>query len=276
MKTRVRLGIALLLAVPIVSSQPAEAFTTVLYLSVDVSGSISNTGFTTQRDGWAAAIDNLATTGNYFSPTNQVYVALDYWATNTGNLDIPFTLLNSPSTAQTFANTIRNTTRPSFASLGGQLTGTNTAFNSANSRINNFITNNPGVTVDKSVIDISTDGYDNVTCSGSALCSTLQNTTASIVASGKEINAIVVDDPAGTGTQYTLAELTDYANNNFNPTLVFAAELNTTEAFENEARAKLRSELVPSPVPAAALLPLFSISGYVRRTRKRLAALRAN
>lgn len=276
MKIRAWLFAALLLG-PVLVSQPAKALVTVLYLSVDVSGSISDVEFNTQRSGWADAIRALANNGNYFSPTNQVYAAFDYFRRTAGDIDVGganagFRLLDSATAGNAFADDIESASRPLV--LEGTGTGIVNAFSAANSNINTFLSANPSLDPDSIVIDISFDGRDSVACPGSPApetCLALQQLTQSIVDSGRTINALTVSD--GQPGFLTNEELRAYANENMNPTFVFSADISDSTAFTDAAFTKLSTELAPAPLPAAALLPLLGIGRYVRRTRKRIAEL---
>lgn len=122
-----------------------------LVLALDVSGSVSSTEWTLQRDGYVAAFRD-PTLQNLIVGKGGIAVTLVQWSGASQRAQtIAWTLVNSPSTANTFANLVASMTRP-FSGL--------TAIGSAiNYSVPLF--NNNGFEGGRLVIDISGDGTVN-------------------------------------------------------------------------------------------------------------------
>ena len=210
-----------------------------LSLVIDVSGSISTSEFTLQKQGYANAFLNATIQSNILSTTNgqlgkiaaNVIFFSDAVATRIG-----WTLLDSVADINNFAATINGLTRtPPTAS------STDIRDGMAVSR--GSFTN--GFEGTRLVMDVSGDGTQNVGCFSAANCAALvQNQRNLSAAAGIQVNGLAI------GGQF----ITDYYNANVrtgNGFVVSAADFNT---FGSAVLDKLGKETAPIPEPGTVLL----------------------
>jgi hypothetical protein len=129
-----------------------------LVLAIDVSGSISDTEFASQREGYVQAFQSLAVknaiTGG---PLGRIAATVVYWSGASDQLQVvPWSLIDSAASADAFAAAIAATSR-SFSdatSISEAIT-----FSAALFGANDF--------TGRQVIDVSSDGKNNETPGGS-------------------------------------------------------------------------------------------------------------
>jgi hypothetical protein len=256
---------------------PAKAINaSVLYLAIDNSGSISNPEYNLQVQGWIDAIQALQDDPGYLNAVNPAYVGVSWWGSNDEIFEIPFQRLSDDASIDAFQDTLQTylTGPPPPGRPGGTedgLTNITAAIAAGRDRIANDLNLIDGDVIVRKTIDISFDGFQNTNgCSSNdAVCAPLQAQRDLALADGIVINALSV--PLG-GTPND-AQLIAYAEANF-ITLTGAPIAGqgfegggSAATFEAAAITKLRSELVPSPAPAAGLFTLLPL--YTLRKRYR-------
>jgi hypothetical protein len=250
----------------------AQALTVdkMLFLSTDVSGSISSTDYNTQRMGWSNAFLNPSIKSYIAASPNGIAVALGQWATDafaptsTSPYDLPqaiaWTHLTNAASVDSFA--------AQLATMARQGTGGNTCvscgINAAVASIQNAISTGLFDAPTK-IIDISSDGIDNVT--NVAAVQTARNNAAS---QGIHINALAIEGLAGTN-------VTDYYSNNVitpHPD-AFVKTVTGIGEFEAAATIKLQREVIgaPGPLPVFGAMAAF---GWAGRLRKRVSLAKRN
>jgi hypothetical protein len=249
---------------------PAKAINaSVLYLSIDNSGSIENNEYDLQVQGWIDAFDVLQADPGYLNVVNPAYVGVSWWGSNDNFFEIPFQRLSDDATIDAFqAELASYLTTGSVGRPGGSGGQGNTdiedALEAGIERIND-LTPIDGDVIVRRTIDISFDGFQNTDgCSGNNICPEVQTQRDLAEDAGITINALATPlDPPPTEDQ-----LVSYAQlNMITPGgQAFAAGL-TPDKFTEAALTKLRFELVPSPAPAAGLLTLLPLYNLRKRYR---------
>ena len=252
-------------------SAQAKMVDKMLFLSTDVSGSISSTDYSTQRLGWSNAFLKPSIKSYIAASPNGIAVAVGQWATaafaptSTSPYDLPqaiaWTHLTNAASVNSFA--------AQLATMARQGTGTgNTCvscgLNAAVASIQNAISTGLFDAPTK-IIDISSDGIDNVT--NVAAVQTARNNAAS---QGIHINALAIEGLAGTN-------VTDYYNNNVitpKPD-AFVKTVTGIGEFEAAATIKLEREVIgaPGPLPVFGAMAAF---GWAGRLRKRVSLAKRN
>ena len=217
------------------SSISAQTVDLELLLGVDVSGSVDNTEFSLQRQGYIDALNDTDIVNAIVNSPNGVAVALTYWASTDNFLEIPWTLLQNTNDISNFANTIANSSRPNNEGSGTSV------FAPINSSINgfsgdggaSFLTNT--FNSNRLVLDISGDGGSNSLLT--------QDARDQAVAQNIIINGLAIENFSNNTI------ITDFYNNNvIGGDGAFVETANGFEDFSNAIIRKLEAE-IPDPDP---------------------------
>jgi hypothetical protein len=240
----------------------AQALTVdkMLFLSTDVSGSINTSEYNTQRLGWSNAFLLPTIKSSIAASPNGIAVAVGQWDTIARTpLAIDWTLLTDNASVNSFAAQLAT-----MARQGSGSTCVSCGINAAVASIQNAISTGLFDAPTK-IIDISSDGIDNVT--NVAAVQTARNNAAS---QGIHINALAIEGLAGTN-------VTDYYNNNVitpQPD-AFVKTVTGIGEFEAAATIKLQREVIgaPGPLPVFGAMAAF---GWAGRLRKRVSLAKLN
>jgi len=252
LSSRISMIFSLLLLTP----HPGMAASNVgekLFLSLDTSGSIDNTEYSLQTNGWANAFNSASIRSTIMATPGGIAVSAGQWSdfagANTSPYGIPWTLLDNQTTIDGFVTSLRNLSRE-FSGGTGVAAGVNAGVNA--------LLDNSLYSSGKLVLDISSDGTEN---SGGNVAAAKANAIANSVT----INALAIEGDFG------VSGVTDWYNAN----VVTHPDgfVQTTTGFSDYQRAaetKLLREFtnnVPAPLPifgtAVALIES-------RRLRKRI------
>ncbi|YAF94338.1 MAG: DUF1194 domain-containing protein [Nodularia sp. CChRGM 3473] len=230
-----------------------------LSLLVDVSGSVDNTEFALQRDGYVNTFSNPNLFNNFISQGSigQIAVNLVYWSgSNQQQESVGWTLIDSVAAAQNFANAIAAAPRP-FSGL--------TAIGSAiDFAVPGFFTNDFDGT--RLVIDVSGDGATN---SGS---NTAAARDAALAAGIDAINGVVIGNEGGLANFYQNNVI---GGTNATGVPAFLRTAATFEEFGAVVQEKISSEILPPtsvPEPASLIgllgLGAFGVTSKLKRKQK--------
>ncbi|MFV0385486.1 DUF1194 domain-containing protein [Paracoccus sp. (in: a-proteobacteria)] len=239
------------------TASAATVVDTELSLLIDVSGSVNTTEFNLQRQGYVdafrdTAIQNLITDTDGGTRLGNIAVNVVYWASSAVEV-LPWTLINSAATANSFADTLNGlTSRAGTGNSTAPGTAINYALNSLNA--NDFDGN-------RVVIDVSGDGSENTGANTAAA------RDAAIAGGVDRINGIAILDG------YPSLE-TWYNDNIKGGTNGFVLTANDFNDFGNAIRKKLGYEIANStpaiPLPAAIWLLGGAVGGLgLMRRRSR-------
>lgn len=224
-----------------------------LALLVDISGSVNNTEFILQRDGYVNAFNSAAVQNAIAQIPGGIAVTYIYWSGASQQQQmVGWTHITNATQASAFATAIANAPRP-FSGL--------TAPGSAINFTVPLFSNN-GFEGERLVIDVSGDGREN---SGA---NTAAARDAALLAGITTINGlpILTDDP-------NLDQW--YMNNIQGGVGSFVLAANGFQDFQAAIEEKLRREIV-NVVPEPATMAVFGlgalvVGGLYRRNRKTLA-----
>jgi hypothetical protein len=260
------LALALVLGFGSLQAQPVVDL--VLYLSVDVSGSILDADYELQRTGYVNA---FASTGvkDYFDGTGYTMaVAYSEWSTVAGSSNnfTDFYIVDSPEDSQAFSDVLSGLSRQQ-----DNLTGIARAINFASSTITAAKGTKFQLAEDaRVVLDISSDGKENVNYN-----STVRNARDNALAADvTTINGLVIGGTAGYPT-YSEAQLVTYFTNNvIGGPNAFVLGADGFEDFGRAIQDKLVREINPEiPEPTTVgLMGVLGIAGFVYYNRRRQKA----
>lgn len=242
----------------------AVAVSTELFLLADVSGSLNNTDFTLQRDGYEAAFRDAGIIAQIES-VGGIAVSLAYWS-DTPSTAVGWTHITDAASSNAFADAIASAARSSSGS-----TGMARAIDFA---VPLFGTN--GFESDRQVIDISGDGADSV--SGAAAVAAARD--AALAGGVDTINAVWIEDeaqPSGR-TFFCLDPVCnvnplDYGNSFvIGGANAFQTVASSFDGFAAAITSKIGREITPNPTPLPSTLLLFGLglAGLGWRSRSKL------
>lgn len=233
----------LALAAPFVFSAPAKAVPVDLELSlvIDVSGSVNTSEYNLQMDGYANAFRDSAIQNAILNGTNGAIATNVIFFASSASVGIPFTLLDSQSAINAFADTLDNFARP-FSGLTDIFDGINLAVPQFGDETGGTAN---GFESPRQVIDVSGDGASSA--------SPTQAARNNALAAGVDtINGIAIENSP------TSTFITDfYQNNVIGGTNAFVATAAGFDAFGAAVRNKLRVEIVGGPIPEPSTFALF-------------------
>lgn len=249
---KIALGTAALLTLGILAPSKSLAMTMVdseLYLSVDVSGSVSTAEFDLQKNGYANAFRDSSIQSLITSAQNGISVAYGYWSgLNQQETTITSTLLKTNQQINDFADLIAATTRPFNGNTG---IGDAISFAAAELLNNQFDGK-------RLVIDVSGDGTRNTGSQPS-------DARDAAVAAGITINGLPIGNAFLESYYQTNVQGGDGS---------FTILANSFEDFDSAVQQKLFKEISggnngAADVPTPALLPgLIGIGAAALRKRK--------
>ncbi|RUT10257.1 hypothetical protein DSM106972_007520 [Dulcicalothrix desertica PCC 7102] len=224
-----------------------------LSLLVDVSGSVNNSEFNLQKQGYVDVFNSSDLFNNFISKGEfgKIAVNLIYWSSSGQQAEsVGWTLIDSAISSQNFAAAINSTTRPFF---GGTAPGSAIAYATPKFFNNAFDGK-------RQVIDVSGDGPEN----GGLNTATARNNA---LAQGVDaINGIVVGTNSERATTLPFYQSSVIGGTNADGTSAFVLEAKSFQEFGSVLEKKIKAEVKPPsvsvPEPASVIgLLAFSLIG---------------
>jgi hypothetical protein len=268
MHTKSILGTTLL-AGSLALASPARAVDVdleLLFLN-DVSSSIEGFDYSQQLQGYAAAFRDADVIDRIENGAiGQIAVSIGFFANDLVQ-SIGWTLVSDAASGEAFASTVEVLARPSVGSLddlAGALTDAIALFD------------NNGFTGTREVIDVVTEGADDVNCAFDApVCVPVQNARDAVLASGIDaINALLLDDRDFFGNDpEDIIDAVAYGQTNIiGGTGSFAVFNEDFTDFPAAIARKIEREIDPPVIPVPASVPLLLTGlgaiGLMARRRK--------
>ena len=229
------IGLALLALLG--GSAQAQTVDKMLFLSTDVSGSIDTGEYNTQRLGWSNAFLLPTIKSSIAASPNGIAVAVGQWDSIAQSpLAINWTHLTDAASVDSFAAQLA-----SMARQGSGSTCVSCGINAAVASIQSAISTGLFDAATR-IIDISSDGIENVTSDGA-----VQAARDNAARLGININALAIEGdygPTGVSDYYTANAITPGG---------FVKTVTGFTEFENAATIKLEREVTGAPGP----LPVF-------------------
>ncbi|MCC5631144.1 DUF1194 domain-containing protein [Nostoc sphaeroides] len=229
-----------------------------LSLLVDVSGSVDNSEFNLQKQGYVNAFSNANLFNDFISKGNlgKIAVNLIYWSSaNQQQEVVGWSLIDSVAAAQTFANNIAATTRVFSGS-----TAIGSALNFAAPKF--FNNDYDGA---RQVIDVSGDGATNDGAN------TIAARNAALALGVDAINGVTIGSEAGLQAFYQ-NNVIGGTNANGDPAFVLAAQnfQDFGAAIDKKIKAEIKPTSVPEPASIVGLLVFGTIgaSSMLKRNKK--------
>ena len=240
-------------------SAQAQTVDKMLFLSTDVSGSIDTGEYNTQRLGWSNAFLLPTIKSSIAASPNGIAVAVGQWDSIAQSpLAINWTHLTDAASVDSFAAQLA-----SMARQGSGSTCVSCGINAAVASIQSAISTGLFDAATR-IIDISSDGIENVTSDGAVQAA--RDNAASL---GININALAIEGdygPTGVSDYYTANAITPGG---------FVKTVTGFTEFENAATIKLEREVTgaPGPLPVFGAMAAF---GWAGRLRKRVSLAKPN
>lgn len=223
-------------------AQPVEV-DAVLFLSADVSGSISGSEYTLQKTGYVNAFKDAAV-ANLFDANYKVAVAYGEWDSSFSGVRVGWTILDSAAASSAFGDAMAAVGRGGF---GGTNPGLGIALgaNYINSGIGQAFTlkNNTRV-----VIDVSGDGTGSSSSTASAR-------DAALAGAVDAVNGITIGGSTSLFNWYQT-----YVQGG---TDSFTVQANSFADFEVAIKNKLIKEIAPPIIPEPSTIGLLGVFGIV-------------
>jgi hypothetical protein len=241
-------------ALSLANAGQAQTVDKMIFFSTDVSGSIDNSEYNIQRQGWANAFQ-LQSIKNFIAASpNGIAVAVGQWDnTALTPLAIDWTHLTDEASINAFAQQLQTMSRQ-----GTGLTCVSCAITAATNSIQNAVSGGL-FSANTRIIDISSDGIDNVTSVSAVRAS---RDAASQL--GIAINALAIEGDQG------LTGVSDYYRDNVITTGGFVQTVNGFADFDTAAATKLRREISGAPGPLPVVGSIMAL-GWARSLRRRSA-----
>lgn len=246
-----------------------------LVLLTDVSGSVDSTDYDLIQKGYAEAFRDATVIDKIMGGAiGKIAVqVIQFSSSAQAALGGGWTIIDSVASSHAFADALE-----AMARLSASSTGTTRGMIAATAAL----TADNGIESTRQVIDVATDGSDNVDCNeGSQTCIALQNARDAAIDAGVDgINALLINDRNFFGDDAAdTVKATPYAEDNIiaGPNS-FAHLIEGFPDFGEAIKDKLVREVTPPPppsevpVPAAGLMLLAGLGGLGALVRRRRAA----
>jgi len=244
-------SVAVLMAVGAVGGAQAQTAVDVeLQLLVDVSGSVDNTEFALQRDGYVNAFQSQtikdAITGGAIG---KIAVQLIYWSSDGEQaIGVDWTEIASDADSDNFASAVSSAARPSF---GLTAPGSAIAFGEPLFSGNGF--DGTSQVMDVSGDGVENDGLDTATARDDALAAGIDRINGLAIGGNATVEAFYQNEVVGGTNSFFVAA-------------------SSFQDFGDAIERKLEREITPVPVPPTLLLMAVGAIGLGVMARRRKLA----